>query len=233
MNINSLADLNTFEKDVAKIQEAQYLVLINANKDSIKVSTKTALLNLPKLFDQVIRIGNTKGFHATSLRDLSKATDMSLGKIYTYINNKQDLLLMLHSHYISLIERVYEEIGLPFESQKDNLLLTIKTHLYLSELYRPWFYFAYTESKHLQQKFITLSKKSELKSDLYIRDIVEQGITAKEFRIVDASFTSSMVKALLQDWYLKPWKYQNRKFNVDKYYHEVASLLDIYLNPAE
>ncbi|WP_154245969.1 TetR/AcrR family transcriptional regulator [Kangiella sp. HZ709] len=233
MNIQSLDNLTDFKRDLEVLEEKQFLLLVETNQDIIKVSTKTALKNLPKIFDEAIKIGNTKGFNATSLRDLSQATDMSLGKIYTYISAKDDLLLMLHSHYIKVIEDTFNQIGLPHKNPMDNLLLAVKAHLYLSQVFRPWFYFAFTESKHLNKKIIALAKESELKSDLYFRNIIQSGIQAKRFAAVDRNFTSSMIKALLQDWYLKPWKYAERNIDVDSYFKEIANLLTIYLTPKD
>ena len=72
------------------------------------------------------------------------------------------------------------------------------------------------------------------------KPLIETIIASEQFmgkeilvRILDANkqnlsqctnpdFVSAMLKAMLQDWYLKPWKYHQKNINADQY---VANLL--------
>ncbi len=231
MNLKSVSSLEQFKLDLVKLEQEQLLMLIEKHQNLIKVSNKTALKKLPLLFETVLNLGNSKGFSATSLRDISQATDMSLGAIYTYTSSKEDLLLMVNAYHIAIIENCYEAFGKPYDSPFDNLLLSIKIHLYLSQIYRPWFYFAFTETKHLSKKNIRQSKASELKSEQFFHDIIESGIHDKSFREHSSDFSAAMVKSLLQDWYLKPWKYSNRGISLEDYNLEIKRLLTLYLLP--
>jgi len=55
-----------------------------------------------------------KGFEATSLRDLGKATDGSLGGLYHYFSSKEDLLFQLqYRTFVSLFESQQAVAALP------------------------------------------------------------------------------------------------------------------------
>jgi hypothetical protein len=44
--------------------------------------------------------------------------------------------------------------------------------------------------------------------------------------------TSALLKAMLQDWYLKTWKYQGRKLSVEDYARFVIEMIEYFLkNP--
>lgn len=225
----SLDNFECFKLDVLALELTLYPKLIEDFNSNIKVSANTAIKHLPNLFNACMKIGNSKGFDSLSLRDLSQETGMSLGAIYTYIRSKEDLIQMLHAHHINTIEKAFEAIDTEQLSNSEKLFITAKAHLYLSQIYRPWFYFAFTESKHLSQQVISLSKKSELKSDGFFQEILIAGVKDKSFTVSNKDFASAMIKALLQDWYLKPWKYQSKKIDIEDYFEHLKELLIDYL----
>ena len=44
---------------------------------------------------------------------------------------------------------------------------------------------------------------------------------------MDSRLSAALIKAMLQDWYLKRWKYERRRVTVEQY---AASLMDIILS---
>ena len=50
--------------------------------------------------------------------------------------------------------------------------------------------------------------ESELRTEGLIASCIAAGQAAGVFRPVDPVMTASLIKPLLQDWYLKRWKYQ-------------------------
>jgi hypothetical protein len=110
------------------------------------------------------------------------------------------------------------------------LNVAIRTHLYLSEIMQPWFYFSYMETKNLSKKQQQLAIASELHTEKIISDILNQGQTQGYFQIDDLQLTAGVIKAMLQDWYLKRWKYAKRKISVDQYARFVLNIVAAYIS---
>lgn len=60
-----------------------------------------------------------QGFHATSMRDISKRASVSLGNLYNYYPTKESIFESLINHYVALIDEklrvILEEIEEPLE----------------------------------------------------------------------------------------------------------------------
>ncbi len=57
----------------------------------------------------------------------------------------------------------------------------------------------------------------ELASEKIFSDIIEEGINQGLFQVEDNLLAASVIKAMLQDWYVKRWKYSKRKIGVEQY----------------
>ena len=54
-----------------------------------------ATANLTRIIDATLRLYNKKGFHSTTVRDLAKASGLSMGGVYSYVASKEALVSML------------------------------------------------------------------------------------------------------------------------------------------
>ena len=93
----------------------------------------------------------------------------------------------------------------------EKLRLAIKSHIYLSEAMQTWFYFTYIEARNLPREEQKRAIASELYTEKLFIDIIEDGIAAGIFREGNVILAASVIKAMLQDWYMKRWKYKAKK----------------------
>lgn len=192
--------------------------IFHENRDVIKVKKEAVVVkNLVNIYDATLRLSNKKGFHSMSLRELARETRLSLGALYSYFSNKEQLLGIIQEQGYritgQLLEAEIEKASGPLEK----LDIAIRTHLYLSESMQPWFYFFFMEAKNLnkveQKKAIT----SELYTEQVFADILTEGVRAGVFSSDNIMLTASILKSMLQDWYLKRWKHTKRNISVDDY----------------
>jgi hypothetical protein len=78
----------TMEASCARIPE-RHRTAIRVQKPDV------AIVNLARIIDATLKLSNKKGFHATSLRELTKASGFSMGGLYSYFDNKTTLLSMI------------------------------------------------------------------------------------------------------------------------------------------
>ena len=178
---------------------------------------KTAVKNLDTIFGAVLKISNKKGFKSMSMRDLSQECGMSMGALYNYFSSKDELLEMLQHQRRAITGKILEERIALESTAPGKLKAAIYTHLYLSETMQPWFYFSFMETKNLSRIEKQKAVESELATEKMICDILIEGQDQNVFHLHDPQIGASIIKAMLQDWYLKRGKYAGNKISVDQY----------------
>ena len=223
----------TFKKLVRLSKEDICRELFLENREKIKVKKEgVAVRNLVKIFDAALAISNRKGFAAMSLRELSAETGLSMGALYTYFSSKDELLDMMQTQGRTLIIKVLNDQIEGIEDQRLKLRRAIETHLYLTEVMQPWFYFAYMETKNLKKEEQKKAIKAELFMEKVFSDLIDDGISAGFFAPIDRGMTAAVIKAMLQDWYLKRWKYRGKKVTVEDYGQFLMDFIESYLMPS-
>ena len=219
-----------FRKKIDLTKESIYREIFLQHRASIQVKKEsTAINNLEKIFSATIRLSNKKGFQAMSMRDLSRETKLSAGALYHYFSGKDELLSMIQSHRRAIGKRILDEYIKDESDPKSRLHAVISVHLYLSEAMQPWFYFSYMESKNLPESEKKLAVESSLYIEQLLADILEEGRNRGDFNVDDYCMTAYIIKALLQDWYLKHGLYKKRKISVDRYASFVLQLVDSFI----
>jgi AcrR family transcriptional regulator len=202
------------------------------NRETINIKKEAvAIKNLVTILNTTLKLSNDKGFQAMTLRDLSRESGLSMGALYTYFTSKDELFRIIHNHgmnmiNMALVNRIREETDPAVKLRK-----AISIHLYLSELMHQWFYFLYMETRNLQKEERKLSIESELFTEQIFIDILKQGIKNGIYSIENVTLTSAIIKALLQDWYLKRWKYSKRKTSIDQYASFIIAFIESSINP--
>ena len=163
-----------------------------------------------------------------SMRDLSRECGLSMGALYNYFSNKDELLEMLQHQRRSITGKILEERIASESAAPGKLKAAIFTHLYLSEAMQPWFYFSFMETKNLSQIEKQKAIESELATEKMICDILILGQEQNVFHLHDPQLGASIIKAMLQDWYLKRWKYAGNNISVDQYAEYLIEIIKAF-----
>ena len=213
-----MTSFDLFKRNFQPEYDATWQRIFDRHRDAIAVKrTKVALPNLQKIISAALQISNRSSFHSMSLRDLSRTADVSMGALYSYISSKEQLSVMILEHVLFLVDTVLKPPSDPALTAQERLRWLLRTHIYLSEVMQPWFFFAYMEAKTFARQGRRIAIESELRTEHLVTECLADGQTAGAFAAVDPVATASLVKPLLQDWYLKPWKYRRRKVDPDTY----------------
>jgi TetR/AcrR family transcriptional regulator, cholesterol catabolism regulator len=206
--------------------------LFLGNRQSIKIKKEgVAVRNLVRIFDAALTLSNQKGFKAMSLRDLSAEAGLSMGALYTYFKSKDEMLHMILRQGRMVVKRVLQAQVEGIEDPRTKLRTVIQAHLFLSEVMQPWFYFSYMETKNLPREEQRRAMEAELFTEKILIDIMKKGQELGVFRLVETTLVGAALKAMLQDWYLKRWKYAGRRITVEKYAAFVVDFVTPYLEP--
>jgi AcrR family transcriptional regulator len=200
------------------------------NRATIKIKKEeVAVKNLTTIVNTTLKLSYKKGFDGMSLRDLSRESGLSMGALYSYFASKEELLSMIQFQGQVAVEKILRDHIDQDTDPGSKLRNAIRTHLYLSELMKNWFYFFFMETKNLNKKYRKISVESELMTERVITDILEEGVKRKAFVIDNVLLTGSIIKAMMQDWYLKQWKYTQRNIPVEKYAQFVIEVVETFI----
>lgn len=99
----------------------------------------------------------------------------------------------------------------------------------MSEAMQPWFVFAFMEAKSFPPAERQRAKDMEVMTEKIIANVLKQGVASRVFTIEQVTLTASLIKPLLQDWYVKRAKYRTRGTSIEAYINGVATFVDAAL----
>lgn len=202
------------------------------NRDAINIKKEAvAIKNLVTILNTTLRLSNDKGFQAMTLRDLSRGSGLSMGALYTYFTSKDELFRIIHNNGMEMITRVLVDRIKDETDPAVKLRKAISIHLYLSEIMQQWFYFLYMETRNLPKEERKLTMESELFTEQIFIDILKECARKGIYFPENIILTSSIIKAMLQDWYLKRWKYSKRKTSIDQYAAFITDFIESSIRP--
>ena len=220
-------DFGEFKKLALLSMEDICRDIYRENRDTIKIKKEhVAVKNLALIFDATLKLSARKGFQAMGLRDLCRETSLSMGALYSYFTGKDALLDIILQQGRRIVKRMLEEAMSGNAGALEKLHAAVRTHLYLSEVLQGWFFFAFMETKNLGREEQKAAMASELYTEKVFSDILDEGAATGVFAAGDSAFTASLIKAMLQDWYLKRWKYRQRGVSVELYGDFIISAIE-------
>lgn len=219
MNLSYKAFLHEFDECV--IDEWHCLFELNHKKLKLK-NKNIATRKFQTIIEAVFTLSQRKGFQAMTLRDLCQETGLSMGGLYKYFSNKNDIALIIHRGLIHMAETSFNRATAQTQDPVFELNELLARHVYVSERLKKWFYFVFMECRNLDRKVMKIIMESESYVEKVIYQHIMEANKLKLSRCTNPDFVAAMLKVMLQDWYLKPWKYQKKNINADQY---VANLL--------
>ena len=194
--------------------------------DTIDIKNKNiAVDKIKTIIQATFKLSASQSFANMSLRQLSDETQISMGGLYAYIKNKQQLSLYIHQFLNHFADNVMNQI----DTKDDSCTLenTVRTHIYLSEIMQPWFFFAFMESKNLDKEQKKYAIQSELKMENKLTNAIIKGQDLGVYNTtLNAETNAAHIKPLLHDWYLKRWKYKQRKTNIEDFCFSVMIFIN-------
>lgn len=213
--------------------EALCARILERHRDTVRVQKPhVAVANLARIIEATLKLSNKQGFHATSLRDLAQASGLSMGGLYSYFDNKTTLLSMILGEVSTTVNEVLGAVSEGIAADPlGHLKWLIETHIRLTEAMQPWFVFAYMEAKSFPAAERRMAVDSEAATEEIFAAVLRQGAASGQFAVADIDLTASLIKPLLQDWYVKRAKYRKRGTTIEHYVEAVSAFVEAAIQP--
>jgi AcrR family transcriptional regulator len=178
------------------------------------ITTKVKDLNLVRkkqrqIFKGAMRVCRSKGYHNATIREIAKASRMSLGSIYDYIEKKEDILFLIHKEVLDQIYSRIEEVSEKYDDPKERLTKVFTELFALTMTLREEMLFIYTETKSLPKPYLheILERESEFVKS-YAR-LIQNGVDKGVFRCENPNLFANILVSLgaimpLRGWNILP-----------------------------
>jgi AcrR family transcriptional regulator len=201
--------------------------MLERNSDTISIrKPEVAIKKLVVIIETALEISNRKGFHAMSLRELSKEAEISMGGLYAYFDSKTTLLNMILSQVLTSVQDVLTHP--PEDVTQDpltHLRWLIEAHILLTEEMHSWFVFCFMEAKSFPEKERQMAIESSNFTEQVFADVISRAQAQNLLRSDISPFLPSLIKPLLQDWYVKRTKYRKMGVSAESYVQTVQDFV--------
>jgi AcrR family transcriptional regulator len=165
-----------------------------------------------------------KGYHATTIREIARECDMSMGQLYTYISSKDDVLyIVFRQMYQTFIEHIklskQEEIKAPIDRLREAILHTLR---FMSSQGK-YVQLLFTESRHLDKQHLNAILDMDRKNIIgFWREMLSEFDQFKNNE-KELQFAASIVHYLLVFLPLRGWTIGDRP--IDENIDSLTSLI--------
>jgi TetR/AcrR family transcriptional regulator, cholesterol catabolism regulator len=173
-------------------------------------------LSKKKMLNKARTLFWSKGYHATSMRDIASAYGCKPANIYNFFTNKEDILYQV---LVGAMESVITPI-LPIADDTDmdpveQVRLIITSHLKVNLKYRR----ATALLFDMAMNFLPTQKQKKIvdlrdKYDKIIRNVVKRGVDSGCFPEIDAKLASFMIISMLAR--TRIWFHPKKGLSIDE-----------------
>lgn len=150
-----------------------------------------------------------KGYFRTSIREISKATGLTIGNLYDYITKKEDVLYLVFDVFHSIwVNRLEEEGIFEIEDPVSQLETAIQKMLELVNEHKEMVLLMNTESKSLPKNFLKIILEKESGLVACFEKILKNGVENGVFRVKDPFMFANIIVYLLSIKPLRGWNFK-------------------------
>ncbi|HXE49449.1 MAG TPA: TetR/AcrR family transcriptional regulator [Ramlibacter sp.] len=199
---------------------------------AVKVVSKVEVPELVEkrqrqILKAAIEIFGKHGYHVTTIREVAQRAKVSVGLIYQYVHDKEDVLFLA---LVEVLDSYQREIPLALEGRTeamDRFCAAVRAYGHVIDQRIDATALVYRETKWLRRERRDLLKSKETQTNKLISDCIDDCIEAGLFEKVDTELLTYQIVMFCHAWALKAWQFQGH-LTIDEY---VDRGLDLMLGP--
>jgi TetR/AcrR family transcriptional regulator, cholesterol catabolism regulator len=199
---------------------------------AVKVVSKVDVPELVKkrqsqIVKAAIETFGTQGYHVTTIREVAQRAKVSVGLIYQYVQDKEDVLFLALVEVLDSYQREIPPALIGRVEPMDRFCTAVRSYARVIDERIDATALVYRESKWLRRERRDLIKLKETQTNRLISDCIEECVKAGLFEDVDTELLTYQIVMFCHTWALKAWQFKGR-MTIDEY---VDRGLKLMLNP--
>jgi AcrR family transcriptional regulator len=179
---------------------------------------------LTSVIEAATKLFERHGYHRTTMQQIATQAGMSVGLIYQYAANKEDVLLLVISEILEGYAREMPTAMTPFDDPVQRLAAAFTAYCHVVDARRDAVLLAYRETKTLSRPGRERLKALESTTTSVLTAEVRKAIDAGTFIPVDPEMVAHDFMMLAHAWALKYW-YLGPRQPLDRYIAFQVSLI--------
>lgn len=168
------------------------------NKKLVEKRREQIIIAAIKLFSQ-------KGFHKTTLRELSEEAGLSYGNIYDYVGSKEDIFSLIHDYAANLTMKAVRESIENVIDPVEKLRRIVHAEFNLMNQLPDAIMLIYQESHILSKPFLHRLLKKEREHLELFEQVIKECIDSGQLRPCNVRIAANFIKAMIDAWIIKRW----------------------------
>lgn len=156
------------------------------------------------------------GYHATTVRDVARRARVSVGLIYQYVHDKEDVLYLALSEVLDSYQREIPPALAGRTDPMDRFCAAVRAYGRVIDARIDATVLVYRETKWLRRERREVIKGKELATNRLISDCIDACVAARLFAAVDVELLTYQIVMFCHAWALKAWHFRHR-MGIDEY----------------
>lgn len=171
------------------------------------------------------------GYHRTTIRDIASLADVSIGLIYQYVRDKEDVLLLALDEVLNGYLRAIPAALRDVEDPMPRFRAAVTAYCQVIDRNIDATVLAYRETKSLRPAHRELIKAKELETNELIAACIRDCMAAGLIREINVELFTYQIVMFAHTWALKRWRFADL-MTLERYLDDgLDLLLDSVLTP--
>lgn len=182
---------------------------------AVKVVSKVEVPELvakrqSQILQAAVELYGKQGYHVTTIREVAQRAGVSVGLIYQYVSDKEDVLFLalveVLDSYLREVPRALAGLTDPME----RFCAAVRAYGHVIDERIAATALVYRETKWLRRERRDLLKQKEVETNKLISDCIEHCVREGVFEDVDVELFTYQIVMFCHAWALKAWHFQGR-----------------------
>ena len=169
-----------------------------------------------QLAEVAIALFGRRGYHTTTIRDIAQRAGVSVGLIYQYFRDKEELLFYAITEILDSYGREIPKALATGGTAVERFHAAVHAYARVIDRNRDAAALGYRESWSLSKERLAVIFRKELETNQLIRDCVRACIDEGAFRPTDDEILTYQLVVIVHAWALSAWRLP-RSLTVDEY----------------
>jgi AcrR family transcriptional regulator len=170
-----------------------------------------------QIIEAALDLFGKHGYHSTTIRDIAKRAGVSIGTIYQYVTDKEDVLFLALIEVLDGYKRRIPEALVGLKDPLERFCAAVRVYCAVNGEKIAATVLAYRETSSLRWERRNLIKQLETDTNKLIEACIQDCIDAGYFETdVDMELMTYQVVMLSHSWALKAWRFR-KSMTLDSY----------------
>lgn len=176
-----------------------------------------------QICEAALKLFSKKGYHRTSVREIARAAGLSIGALYSYIKNKEDIFFLIYQRILSIFRERMLKAAEGIEDPDLQLKAALEETLRIYDEYQDEVLLLYQESHVLGRQALQSLMELDRQYASFFQEILERGNREGRFAVKEPKLIAVSLLFLCAVWALKRWNLKG--YTLDEAIHHLLPFL--------